>query len=37
MTMMQLEDADFDAAVPRVTFRDWLVSHARDNREDVPA
>lgn len=28
-TCSQLEDDDFDAAFPRVTFRDWLVAHAR--------
>ena len=25
----QLEDADFDAAVPKVLFKEWLMSHAR--------
>jgi hypothetical protein len=34
-TYSQLEDADFDAAVPRVTFRMWLEQHARTREGDV--
>jgi len=34
VTMMQLEDDDFDAAVPRVTFKMWLEQHARDREDD---
>lgn len=36
-TFMQLEDADFDAAVPRVTFRDWLIAHRREDQDDDAA
>lgn len=36
-TYVQLEDDDFNAAVPRTTFKDWLIGHARDNREDGAA
>lgn len=25
----QLEQVDFDALVPKVTFKDWLIGHAR--------
>lgn len=31
----QLEDDDFDQLVPRVTFKDWLVAHARPRLEQV--
>jgi len=33
-TFMQLEDDDFDAAVPRVTFKMWLEQHARVREDD---
>jgi hypothetical protein len=29
VAMYQLEDDDFDAAFPRVTFKAWLIEHAR--------
>lgn len=29
----QLEDSDFDAAFPPVTFKDWLLGHAGRNRQ----
>lgn len=29
---MQMEDDDFDAAYPRVTFKEWLIGHAGSNR-----
>lgn len=34
-TYVQLEDDDFNAAVPRVTFKEWLVAHSKANREDA--
>lgn len=34
-TYSQLEDEDFDAAVPRVTFREWLKSYWGERTEDV--
>lgn len=36
-TYAQLEDDDFNEAVPRTTFKDWLIAHAHDSREDGAA
>lgn len=33
VAMYQLDDADFDAAVPSVTFREWLIEWGKQRRE----